>query len=248
MRRDRASRHGAELFLFERTFDECLDRLADVRRRFDKALLIGCPDPEWPVRLGAAGADVDVLDPGPLFAEAAGGRSLIEDREPLPRSTYDLCVAIGTLDTVNDLPLALTSIRQSLRPDSLFIGAFAGGDTLPMLRSAMREADRISGNATPHVHPRIEPAAVAPLLSAAGFEMPVVDVDRVRLSYPSLRALLRDLRRMGATNILSARSRTPLSRADVATAEAAFRSAGEGERTIELVEIIHFAAWTESGR
>ena len=75
----------------------------------------------------------------------------------------------------------------------------------------------------------------------------MIDVDRLRFSYDSLAQLVTDLRRMGATNILNLRSRFSLSRAAVAAAETAFRSAGDGSRTIETFEILHFAAWTPSG-
>ena len=69
----------------------------------------------------------------------------------------------------------------------------------------MRSADSVVGVAAPHVHPRVEAAALAPLLEQAGFVRPVVDVDRVQVSYASLATLVGDLRAMGATNILAAR-------------------------------------------
>jgi len=155
-----------------------------------------------------------------------------------------LCVAIGTLDTVNDLPRALNAVRAALAPDSFFLGAFSGGDTLPRLRAAMRAADEVDGVAVPHVHPRIEPAMLTTLLSAAGFFNPVVDVDRAQVSYPSLERLVRDLRAMGATNILTNRPRRPVSRAALAEAFEAFSSTGDDGRTTETFEILHFAAWT----
>ena len=69
----------------------------------------------------------------------------------------------------------------------------------------MAAADRISGAAAPHVHPRIEASALAPLLEQAGLVRPVVDVDRVAVRYPSLMRLVADLRAMGATNLLEQR-------------------------------------------
>jgi hypothetical protein len=230
-RRDRAARQGPELFLFERAFGDCLERLALVQRRFGRALLIGCLDPAWPERLRELAGEVELPDPAPAASERRSAR-------------YDLIVAIGTLDTVNDLPQALRSIRQAMQPDALFIGAMSGGDTLPQLRAAMRAADQVTGEASAHVHPRIEASAVAPLLSAAGFTMPVVDVDRVQVSYASLDRLVGDLRAMGATNILAARSRRPLSRRAVAAAAETFVATGNGERTVETFEILHFAAWS----
>jgi len=247
LRRDRAFRTGPELFLHERAFDDCLERIALVRREFRSALLLGSPDPHWPDRLKPLVGSVEVADPGPLFANAAGGRWLIEDRWDPPARAYDLILAIGTLDTVNDLPRALRLMRASLLEDSLLIGAMAGGDGLPQLRLAMHAADQVLGASSPHVHPRIEAASLAPLLTACGFVMPVIDVDRVQVSYTSLGKLVADLRHMGATSILNLRARQPLLRQARAAAEAAFRSAGDGSRTIETFEILHFAAWTAAG-
>jgi NADH dehydrogenase [ubiquinone] 1 alpha subcomplex assembly factor 5 len=85
---------------------------------------------------------------------------------------------------------------------------------------------------------------VAPLLLAAGFAHPVVDIDRVPVSYPSLVRLVADLRRMAATNILSSRPRF-MDRSARAAAMQAFASSGENGRTMETFEIVHFAAWTQ---
>lgn len=243
LRRDRAFRAGPELFLHQRAFDDCLERLGLVRRRFQSALLLGCPDPGWPDRLKQFAQSVAAADPGPLFAQAADGVCIVEDSWDPPEAAHDLVVSIGTLDTVNDVPKALQSLRSALKPDSLLIGALSGGDTLPRLRLAMRAADQ-AGESSPHVHPRIEAASLAPLLTASGFVMPVVDVDRVQVSYPSLDRLVDDLRRMGAASILKRRSRAPVLRKAQAAAEAAFAIAGDGSRTVETFEILHFAAWT----
>jgi hypothetical protein len=244
VRRDRACRQGVEMFLYERAFADCLERVELVRRRFRSCLLVGCPDREWPERLRPVAEQVDAVDPGALFANAAEARQADETDLPSAPGRHDLCVAVGTLDTVNDLPRALLAIRRALAPGSLFIGALSGGETLPQLRSAMRAADTVQGSAAPHVHPRIEAASLAPLLVAAGFVNPVVDVDRVPVSYSSLSNLVRDLRRMGATNILVQRSHRPLGRAARQAALDAFAGAGDGTRTIETFELLHFAAWT----
>jgi NADH dehydrogenase [ubiquinone] 1 alpha subcomplex assembly factor 5 len=233
MRRGRALARGAELFLLERAFADCLERIALIPRQFRSALLIGDWGTNWPDRLGEHAERVAVLDD-------------VEDRWNAPPATFDLCLAIGTLDTVSDLPRALRSIRSALGPDALFIGALSGGDTLPQLRAAMRAADEVQGVAVPHVHPRIEASALAPLLAAAGFTNAVVDVDRARASYESLERLVADLRAMGATNILTQRSRRPLSKAARDAAIRAFAAAGKNGRTTETFEILHFAAWTPS--
>jgi hypothetical protein len=247
-RRDRASRIGAELFLFERAFDDILDRLAGVRRRFASALLVGCPDAGWPTRLRTIADAVTAIDPGSAFASAAGGACADEDRPEVEPGSFDLCVAIGTLDTAPDLRLGMQALRWALRPDSLLIGAIAGNDTLPTLRSAMLAADRASGRgAAPHVHPRIDAPTLASLLGACGFVMPVVDVDRVEVGYRSFRGLVQDLRAMGAGNILIDRPADGIMKSGLRAAEAEFARLGTGGRTIERFDILHFAGWTPAG-
>lgn len=242
MRRDRAARTGAELFLYERAFGDCLERVELMQRTFERGLLIGCPDPQWPQRLQAHCQSVEVRDPGTLFADAAGGTSLVEDAWHAPERRYDVIVTIGTLDTVNDLPLALRLAGYALKGGGLLIGAMAGGETLPRLREAMRAADLAAGTAAPHVHPRIEPSALSSLLSEAGLVNPVVDIDRVNLSYATLDALVRDLRAMGLTNVLNARPRFVGKTGRSAAAQSFLRDAQNG-RTMETAEILHFAAW-----
>ena len=247
LRRDRAANIGPERFLAERVFEDCLDRITLMKREFERALLIGCLDPEWPKRLRSVAQEVDVRDPGPSFAANALGKQIIEDAWEPPLESYDLVVAIGTLDTVNDLPLALRLIRCSMRSDGLIIGALSGGDTLRQLRSAMRAADTVLGVAAAHVHPRIEASALSPLLVDAGFVKPVVDIERVQASYPSLERLVSDLRGMGATNLLNSRS-PPLTRAQRNAAASSFAELGNGGRTTETFEILHFAAWSPAKR
>ncbi len=243
LRRDRAFNSGPVLFLHERAFSDILERVADVNRTFSSALLLGTPDPQWPRRLGELAGQVTAMDPGQRFAHAAGGATVLEEEIDLEPSSFDLIVAVGTLDTVNGLADTLLRLRFLLKPDSLLIGVIPGGDTLLRLRQAMRAADSVSGAASPHIHPRIEPAGLAQLLGSAGLAMPVVDVDRVSVTYSRLGDLVGDLRGMGATNVLSKRSRVPLSRAALAAAERAFDSGGQ-TRVTEQFELLHFAAWT----
>lgn len=228
LRQQRALRLGPELFVHDRILDDIFERLGEVRRRFDNALVIGAATPVTAERLRAHASIVHE----------------IQDFDNVPAADgFDLCICLGRLDVVEDLPNYLRLIRSRLAEDALLVGAFPGGNTLPRLRAAMRAGDGVSGTAAPHAHPRVEAAALGHLLSAAGFVMPVVDVDRVRVAYASLDKLVADLRGMAATNVLRARPRR-LSRTALAQARAHFEAAGAGGRTIETFEILHFAAWT----
>jgi len=220
-----------------------MERLALVRREFRSALLLGAADPDWAVRLREVAEAVEVFDPGGRLAADAGGRQSDELDLPLQPGSKDLILAVGTLDTANRLPDVLLRLRLALRPDGLLLGALPGGETIAMLRTAMRAADSLTGRASPHAHPRIDPASLANLLASAGFAMPVVDVDRVQVRYRSMAQLVRDLRRMAATNVLRQRSRTFLGKAGLEAAQNAFAAAGGADGTLEIFDVLHFAAW-----
>jgi hypothetical protein len=242
MRRDRAARAGPEMFLFDRAFDDCIERLQVIARPFERALLIGCPSPVWPQRLLQIAGDVDVVDPGSRFSQAANGKQADEDRFDFGEEQYDLCLAIGTLDSVNDLPLALQLIGRALQADAPFIGAMAGGNSLATLRASLIEAGRAVGRIVGRAHPRIDPSSLAQLLTSAGFSMPVVDIDRVTIRYANLDDLARDLRAMGASSVLAERPPN-FKKSEVLHLRQAFLEAGEAGRTEEIVEILHFLGW-----
>jgi len=233
-RRARALAQGPRTFLAERIIEELGERLALVRRRFGRGLLIGAPDPALTRSLGGVAEQL-----------LLGAR--LEDLAAFPPGSLDLLIVLGELDTATELPAMLQVVRHLLAPEALFVGAFAGNDTLPQLRAAMLAADQAAGGGVaPRIHPRIAAAGFAGLLQDAGFDLPVVDVDRVRVRYRRLDDLVADLRGMGATNALAARSRRPLGRAALAAARAAFAAAGDDRGTVETVELIHFSAWTPS--
>ena len=241
MRRDRAVRTGVDCFLFNRALDDCLGRLNDINRQFKQVLIAGCPNPEWPGRLGELAGHVTVIDPGALMAKRAGGSQADLESMALDSNQFDLCLSIGLLDTANDLPFAVANVKRVLKDEGLFIGAIAGGQTLPRLRRAMLAAEGTAGRATPRVHPRIEAASLAQLLASAGFANSVVDVDRLELRYKSLDSCVSDLRAMASTNILTSRAPRTVTRKGLQAAREAFL-AGESAG-VERVEILHFAAW-----
>ena len=244
LRRDRAAASGGHAaYLHHRAADELIERLALVKREFRTALDLGCGDLYLSRRLRERGLEVTSADPGRRFAAAV---QCDEDRLPFADGTFDLVVSVGTLDSVNDLPGALTLIRRVLRPDGLFLAAFAGAGSLPRLRQAMRAAEESESNeaASPRIHPQIDVRAAGDLLGRAGFAMPVVDTETVTVRFGALASLVTDLRDMGATNLLAARSRRPLGRFAAAAAAADFAAcAGADGKTAERFEILHLSGW-----
>jgi SAM-dependent methyltransferase len=245
LRRDRAAKrfHEAD-YLHRLIADELVERLALVTRDFRRALDLGCAGGYLTRRLRERGLEVVACDPGAAFASRAHGIQADEDRLPFADGAFDLIVSAGALDSVNDLPGALLLIRRALRPDGLFLGAFAGAGSLARLKRAMLAADAVAGGAAPRVHPQIDVRAAGDLLVRAGFALPVVDSQPVDVRFSALLDLVGDLRAMGATNILAARSRKALGRHALAAAIADFEE-GEG-RTTERFEIVHLLGWAPS--
>ena len=83
------------------------------------------------------------------------------------------------------------------------------------------------------------------LLQRAGFALPVTDVDRLTVRYASPFALMHDLRRMGATNALIERRRTPLRRATLRRMAEIYaeRFADPDGRIRATFEIVWLSGW-----
>ena len=65
----------------------------------------------------------------------------------------------------------------------------------------------------------------------------------VALGQGGKEAARKQVEQLGATNVLTERSRRPLSRQAASAAAEHFASRAEGGRTIERFDLLHFAAW-----
>jgi SAM-dependent methyltransferase len=214
-RRRRAEALGPAMFLLDRTAEEVAERLTVVLRRFDVAVDLGTPG-DAVRRAVAANPAVGPMIAADIGAAAGRDRAVAADEEMLPFAdeSLDLVVSALALQAVNDLPGVLVQIRRALRPDGLFLAALLGGATLTELRQSFAQAEsECEGGMSPRVAPFVDLRDMGALLQRAGFALPVTDVDRFTVRYASPFALMADLRRMGATNPLVERRRTPLKRA-----------------------------------
>src|ERR1019366_3078879 len=216
-RQQRARALGAETFLIDRVADELGERLSAVLRQFERAVDLGTPTDAVRRVLAASGKVATIIAAEPAAAGlAASSLRVAADEEALPFAdgSLDLVVSALSLQFVNDLPGTLIQIRRALKADGLLLAALIGGDTLVELREAFAAAEtEIEGGVSPRVAPFADVRQLGALLQRAGLALPVVDSDRLTVRYSTVFAVMRDLRRMGATNMLSERRRTPLRRA-----------------------------------
>ncbi len=109
-----------------------------------RMLILGSHDGRIAARFATPGRSIVSADAGFAFARASSGVQCDEDRLPFGDASFDLVISAGVLDSVNDLPGALALIRRVLRPDGLFLGAFAGAGSLAWLKSALLAADSLA--------------------------------------------------------------------------------------------------------
>jgi SAM-dependent methyltransferase len=203
-RQRRALIQGPATFLLDRVGEDMGERLAAVKRDF---------------------ADVaDIWTLGDALRKPLGDRfksfthidlqNAAQEVLPFRPEQLDLAISALALQFVNDLPGVLAQIRRALKPDGLLLAAMIGGDTLNELRQCFAAAEaELEGGVSPRVAPFADLRDVGSLLQRAGLALPVTDVDRVVVRYASAFALMADLRRMGASNVLLERRRLPTRRA-----------------------------------
>ena len=203
VRQSRASGLGSATFLLDRVAEDMAERLHAVLREFKSAADLGTPGVQVCNALTGRVDQLARIDLPDL------------ESEPLPfaAESLDLVVSALAFQFVNDLPGVLAQIRRALKPDGLLLAAMIGGDTLTELRQSFASAEaECEGGVSPRVAPFADLRDVGALLQRAGFALPVTDVDRIVVRYDSAFALMQDLRRMGATNILVERRRMPTRR------------------------------------
>jgi SAM-dependent methyltransferase len=235
MRQSRALCFGPATFLLDRVVEDMEERLHAVLRDFADA--------------------ADIWTPGTVLRKPSRDRfksvtqiSLDLEQESLPfqPESLDLVVSGLAFQFVNDLPGVLAQIRRALKPDGLLLAAMIGGDTLTELRQSFAAAEaECEGGVSPRVAPFADLRDVGALLQRAGFALPVTDVDRIVVRYDSAFALMQDLRRMGATNILVERRRTPTRRATMLRMAQIYgeRFADPDSRIRATFDVIWLSGW-----
>ncbi len=253
-RRGRAARDlHAHDFLLKEIGERLCDRLSDIARSFPLTLDLGARDGLLARMLGGRGGIETLIQSDVSLINARrtqqSGPSVVADEELLPfrAECFDAVLSNLALHWVNDLPGALVQIRNSLKPDGLFLATLFGTGTLSELRECLMEAELAElGGASPRVSPFADLRDAAGLLQRAGFALPVADVDTVAVTYGDFFALLRDLRGMGETNALFDRLKHPTRRTIFARAAAIYQdrfSDGEG-RLRATFQVLFLTGWT----
>ncbi len=241
-------------FLLREVGGRLLERLGETMGDFPLALDLGCHDgvlanllaeqpDQGPGRIGT----LLQCDLASDMVARAHHKSVafVADEEWLPcrGSSLDLIVSLFALHWVNDLPGVLAQIRYALKPGGLFLAALPGGSTLTSLRqSLLRAESETAGGVSPRVSPFVEVREAGMLMQRTGFQLPMADADSLPIDYADPLVLLRDLRGMGESNVLTQRRRNFLRRDTLAAALANYPRRADGRIEAEL-EVVYLTGW-----
>ncbi|MGL4236061.1 methyltransferase domain-containing protein [Tabrizicola sp.] len=220
--------HAEAMFLHRVALSDLQERLVEVNRSFTRpAIVTAFPE---------------------IWREVVADARLVPDGETLDLEPggHDLVIHAMGLHWANDPLGQLIQCRRALAPDGLFLGVLPGGRSLQELRSSLAEAEvGLTGGLSPRVLPMAEIRDLGGLLQRAGFALPVADGFLQTVSYPSMPALMADLRAMGETNALAARMKRFTARR-LLQAAADVYAAGFGGRDGRIpvtFELIFLTGW-----
>jgi len=139
-------------------------------------------------------------------------RFVSADAESLPFADRSMDLIFSSLALQwCDPDAVFRECRRVLRPGGLFLFTTFGPDTLKELRAAWRSVDPGL-----HVHEFLDMHDLGDALVRARFADPVMDVERLTLTYAQVPAVLRDLKAIGAHNAATARRTTLTGKAQFA--------------------------------
>lgn len=254
-----AARLPGQDFLARESASRMAERLPYIRHSPQRILDLGCGHgPDLPLltqqypQADCLGLDITL----PLLRHArpqtsiwqrllprqAGPALLCADASKLPlaSASVDMVWSNLLLHWLPDPAPALRELQRVMRSGGLLMFATLGPDTFSELRQALPGA---------HLHQFIDMHDLGDALVQAGFAEPVMDMQRITLTYPDVDSLLRELRAASAGNARGDRPRGLGRRGDWQTARQALETRRQPDGRLALsVELVFGHAWRTAPR
>jgi malonyl-CoA O-methyltransferase len=240
--------------LQEEVLSRLLQRLPYIRHRPETVIDVGCGTGKGleGLRRQYPRARVYGLDIAEeMLARAAGRRGWLQkkrlvaadmERLPFADGCFDLVFSCLAMQWCNDLRATLAELARIANPGALVLFSSFGPGTLRELAESWQTLDP-----HPHVHRFVDMHDVGDAMLAAGFVDPVVDAEVIRLEYAGFRALLDDLKNIGASNAEVSRRRGLMTPAALRRLEAAYREYGfEDGKYVASYEVVYGHAWSSA--
>lgn len=174
-----------------------------------------------------------------LFGKQHDREYLCADAEALPLAgeSIDLALSNLALQWCDPERVAKEAARV-LKPKGLFMFTTFGPDTLKELRAAFKAIDD-----APHVNVFPDMHDIGDILVHAGFADPVMDQEIITLTYTDLKPLLRELKGIGAHNVLPGRAAGLMGKQRWQRMVDAYESLRKDGRLPATYEVVYGHAW-----
>lgn len=157
---------------------------------------------------------------------------------PLEDGSVDLIYSNAAIQWSNDLDHTFREFQRVLKPNGLLMFTTFGPDTLKELRYSWSEADGRS-----HVSSFLDMHDVGDALMRARFADPVMDVDRMELTYSDVTGLMRDLKVLGAHNVTEDRHHGLTGKGRLKAMKEAYEAYRSNGRLPASYEVVYGHAW-----
>jgi malonyl-CoA O-methyltransferase len=162
---------------------------------------------------------------------------------PVVEHGVDLVFANLLLPWIDNIAGLFHEIGRVLRKDGLFLFSTLGPDSLFDLRQAWQSVDNHAHvNRFPDMHD------IGDALVGAGFLDPVLDADRLTITYSGVEGLFRDLTAAGARNSLAQRNPALVSRSRFRTVQAALEERMNNSLLAVELEFVYGHCWSAGSR
>lgn len=161
------------------------------------------------------------------------------ERLPFPEKHFDLVFSNLMLQWCTDLDAAFREIRRVLKPGGLLMFTSFGPDTLKELRNSWAVVDGYT-----HVNAFMDMHDVGDALLRNGFAEPVMDVERLTVTYKDVRGLMRELKQIGAHNVTQGRARGLTGKKRMQAFIAAYEQFRRDGVLPASYEVVNGHAWT----
>jgi len=168
---------------------------------------------------------------------------------PLADNSIDLIYSNVAVQWVNDPQVTFTEFRRVLKPNGLLMFSTFGPDTLKELRKAWSASESNDPNSLgSHVNPFIDMHDLGDALMRSGFADPVMDVDQMQLTYSNVEDLMRELKVLGAHNVIDDRNKGLTGKGKLAAMKAAYEEMRVDGVLPASYEVVYGHAWMPSSK
>ncbi len=251
-----ASHYDAAAVLQREVCVRMLEKLDYVKLSPTRVLDAGCGTGWGARQLGERYRDAEIIALDIAFGmlETARGASswwqklfsgsrqrfLCADVEALPLAaqSVDMVWSSLALQWCNDLPATMAGLHRVLKTNGLLMFSTFGPDTLDELRTAFSGVDGYR-----HTSRFADMHDVGDMLVTAGFADPVLEMERITLTYNDVKAMMQDLRSIGAHNATTRRAQGLMGKAKWARVVSNYEALRRDGKLPATFEVIYGHAW-----